>query len=146
MTLHDRIREVVEERLRIARAAAAGHTGTWKNNGFGDDSWLITDDGDVVVYDEGSPTEVQAEHIAANDPSDAILSAEHALGLLDEIAGWRHHVSEDPWYTCAAATEQVEGETTCREGLDGRCDCGVGPLRDRMLAALATRWRVEVDG
>lgn len=137
MTLHDRIREVVEERLRIARAAAAGHTGTWKNNGFGD-SWLITDDGDVVVYDEGSPTEAQADHIAANDPSDAILSAEHALGLLvrHQPAVLRPDTCGGKWY---------ESRTVC-----STCSPPLSSLEDMWpcpeILALATRWRVEVDG
>jgi len=39
---------------------------------------------EIVVYDEGSPDEYQAAHIALNDPQDTIARCEAELAILDE--------------------------------------------------------------
>ena len=38
---------------------------------------------DVVVYDEGSPSDARFEHIAANDPRDTIARCDAELAVLD---------------------------------------------------------------
>lgn len=40
--------------------------------------------GDVVVYDEGAPSEEEAAHIAENDPQDTIARCEAELAILAE--------------------------------------------------------------
>lgn len=39
---------------------------------------------DVVVYDEGRPSDAQFAHIAGNDPRDTIARCEAELAILDE--------------------------------------------------------------
>jgi Family of unknown function (DUF6221) len=70
-----------------AKAKAAGG-GTWVAERPGYGSYAVSEDGDPVVYDEGSPTEEQAAHIALNDPA----------YVLDDIAAKRQILDlwEDP--------------------------------------------------
>jgi hypothetical protein len=57
----------------------------WVLEGHGGSSALIRDEyGNVVVYDEGSPADEEAAHIAANDPRDTIARCEAELAILDE--------------------------------------------------------------
>jgi hypothetical protein len=39
---------------------------------------------EIVVYDEGRPSDAQFDHIAANDPRDTIARCETELAILDE--------------------------------------------------------------
>ncbi len=135
MTLHDRIRAVVEERLRIARAVAGYRQRPgeliWTRCDPERHPGLIGDAlGNVVTYDLGNSE--QAEHIAANDPADAILSAEHALSVLE-----RHKPIE--------ANSWGRGHTVC-ELEWGSGEGWIAPYPCDDIRALATRWRVEVDG
>jgi hypothetical protein len=41
---------------------------------------------EIVVYDEGRPSDVQFDHIAANDPQDTIARCEAELAILDDHA------------------------------------------------------------
>lgn len=140
MTLHDRIRAVVEERLRIARAA---NPSPWRR--FTDRPHLDPN----TIFGDGSPRgfdklrnvcgleyswerDANAEHIMANDPADAILSAEHALWILDQ-----HKPVEA--YGWAAGHTVCELEFAAGEGWIATYPCDD-------IRALATRWRVEVDG
>ncbi len=111
MTLHDRIRAVVEERLRIARAVIA--LGRYSAKISSEHSQELTD--------------ALSLHLVANDPADAILSAEHALDVLD-----RHWPAEDEPGLCRFCFGQ-DGEDYY-------------PYPCPEIRALATRWRVEVDG
>ncbi len=142
MTLHDRIRAVAEDRLRLAREATAG---PWESSGpdtIAEWSIYATKRGWIVATASvnsypnsaswrlrggitGDEANRNAAHIAANDPADAILSAEHALGILE-----RHAPSANGHYCnlCMAANGD-NADYPCCETL-----------------ALATRWRVEVDG
>jgi hypothetical protein len=85
-------------------------------------------------------------HVSEADPADAILEAELAFWLLDEIASWRHLVSEDCWYTCAVATEERDGGICCDESRADECDCGVDRTRGRIVAAMAKRFGLAVVG
>jgi len=98
------LRAEVEARLALAREAAAPTDGHWwrrmADAGHFDDDTLepvgalnagepvLDADGDVcggeeiVVYDEGRPSEVQFDHIAANDPQDTIARCEAELAIL----------------------------------------------------------------
>jgi hypothetical protein len=102
------LRRQIEARLALAREAAERTDGHWwrrmADAGHYDDHRLepvghlwagepVPDvDGDVfggeeiVVYDEGRPSDVQFDHIAANDPQDTIARCEAELAILDEHA------------------------------------------------------------
>lgn len=52
--------------------------------------------GDVVSYDEGAPSEHQADHIAANDPAHVLrLIAAHRK-ILGRFQDWDEHFASDP--------------------------------------------------
>ncbi len=139
MTLHDRIRAVVEERLRIAREATPG---PWLASGNADGQNFVTTDAlsiEVCTHDGSwymqlTRQEIDARHIAANDPADAILSAEHALGILE-----RHRAETFAGSSLPEHLDLDPDESWCRV-----CRGSGWPCPD--IRDLATRWRVEVDG
>ena len=79
----------------VARAAGGtGPEGQWARNedevgtGYGH---LRDGDGDVVVYDEGAPGDVEFDHIARYDPAcvlDDIAADRAILDLYQEQRGW----------------------------------------------------------
>jgi len=146
--LHDRIRAVVEERLRIARAANpspwrrfVGRTGLNHldpNTIFGDGEPRGFDRlRNVCNLDYSWERDANAEHIMANDPADAILAAEHALGILA-----RHEAVLDELdrLVCGGCQELCHS----RSGLS--CDSPDAPWPCAEVRALATRFGVEVSG
>lgn len=68
-----RLTAAVDETERVARAACHETNGEWnqpdpeRHPGGVDDAT-----GDIVVYDEGSPTQAQAAHIARHDPASVL--------------------------------------------------------------------------
>lgn len=148
MTLHDRIRAVVEDRLRIARAA---NPSPWRritdkshldpNTIFGDGSPRGFDKlRNVCSLDYSWERDANAAHIVANDPADAILSAEHALSVLERhrpglIGGCGADCRE--WYPYPDPEHIGPPD-------DGEWRFQAWPCIE--IRELATRWRVEVDG
>jgi hypothetical protein len=66
--------------------------------------------------------------------------------IVAEVESWRHLVVEDCWYTCPAATEEREGETTCNDATrGGSCDCGRDLRAQRVLAPLALPYADHPD-
>lgn len=82
-TLAAWLRPLVEARKATAEAAAARSTADWHRTG-GYDNAVYDGNGDVVVYDEGTPTEEEADHIAFNDPRQIIADCEYHLAELKE--------------------------------------------------------------
>jgi hypothetical protein len=61
--------------------------------------------------------------------------------LTDDLLEEKHLVVTDCWYTCAAATEEREGETTCNDDVrGGPCDCGRDGSVAHRLRLLADIW------
>jgi len=99
-----------DEREAAAKATGDDKARTWSaESDIHPDAWRVIDGhGEVVVYDEGAPTEAEAAHIALNDPA-AVLAdidakrkilAEHARApwfTEDTLARWRTggHVPEE---------------------------------------------------
>ena len=75
------LRAQVVARLAAAKLAAR-EGGKWTQDGV--NTGNISSLGGQVVYDEGSPDEYQAAHIALNDPQDVIARCEAELAILDE--------------------------------------------------------------
>ncbi len=132
MTLHDRIRAVVEERLRLAREVRGE---PWDLDGDSVNGSVFVvgrQSADEVAFLSDGNVEAIGRHIAANDPADAILSAEHALGILE-----RHAMRQmGPFGALCEGCSITEGTEVYRF-VASPCE---------PLLALATRWRVEVDG
>lgn len=75
-------RAAIEARREAAKLAAR-EGGAWTQDDPLRYSGRISSLGGPVVYDEGSPDEYQAAHIALNDPQDTIARCEAALAILD---------------------------------------------------------------
>src|SRR5690242_10617954 len=80
-----RLRAVVEERLAVARAATPG---PWRAQGFvnGEQGWWVIARQAFEIASVGADLGdcENAEHIALNDPADAILACERDLWVLDQ--------------------------------------------------------------
>jgi hypothetical protein len=107
----------LDEHEAVARAAMHGGDGRWTQGGH-DEPGRIEDDRGVVTYDEGSPSEEQAAHIALNDPALVLREIEAKRRVLA-----RHVLSppsgdpELPWDNIADC--QYDGEPwPCPDILD----------------------------
>lgn len=77
------LREQVQARLETAKAAAGDSGPSWHcGTGYGA-GMIEADGGEIVVYDEGRPSEDEAAHIALNDPRDVTARCEAELAILD---------------------------------------------------------------
>lgn len=66
--------------------------------------------------------------------------------IIDRITAIKHKVVvDDCWYTCAAATEERDGDTTCRADAGPDCDCGRDALVEALLRDLAVGLGVSVE-
>lgn len=89
--------------------------------------------------DGGNPDWV---HIARHDPAAILADIAAKRSLIADLAAEKHLVVGDSWYTCAAATEEREGETTgnIHEPEGGPCNCGLDERVDRRLRLLASAY------
>lgn len=80
------LRPLIEARKATAEAAMYGaqETGLWIRGHPRGPRDLRDMNGEIVVYNEGSPSDEQFEHIALNDPHDVIARCDFELALLDE--------------------------------------------------------------
>lgn len=85
LTITEFIHARLNDKERLARAAIERTgSGNWKMRDHESDNWMVTDStGEVVVYDEGDPSEFQAAHIAANDPEQALREVAAHRTILD---------------------------------------------------------------
>lgn len=78
------LRSTLDDVERVAKAAAKDGAATWLHEERGGLSAIVRDgNGDVVVYDEGSPTDNQAAHIALHDPAAVLRRVEADRRILD---------------------------------------------------------------
>jgi hypothetical protein len=82
------LRQQIDEDERVARAAIEpkhGESGQWYD--LPDDPWapMVEDRGskDVIVYDEGRPTDGQAAHIARHDPARVLAEVAAKRAIVD---------------------------------------------------------------
>lgn len=140
----DFLRARYAERRALAEAASPG---PWHVNDEHDEVLAV----DNITVAEGfalSGRQLRAttEHIAANNPTDVVADLDAKLALVDDLLAGRHKVVDDCWYTCAAATEEHDGEETCdsnRRG--GPCDCGRDARVERRLRLLARPFAGHAD-
>lgn len=135
--LHERLTAAVNARLEVARAARHGGDGDWSQNGHS--GQRIEDErGEVVVYDEGSPSEAEAEHIAANDPATVIRHSERDLRVLE-----RHTPFEQRNWSLARGSFTEPGCEHCElTSNDGEALARDWPCDD--IQDLVTAYGVEV--
>jgi hypothetical protein len=94
---------------REAKALACDGPFPWKAAEDESDSWIVTDAaGQPLIYDEGTPSLSEAEHIAANDPAavlrgiagkrkivDLAEEQHDGQGMQDVMAEVLHHLAEE---------------------------------------------------
>src|SRR3569623_604291 len=95
---------------------------------------------EVVLHDDHNARPYyDINFIREFSPERAIADFKAKREIVDVVAGWTHSVNrEDCWYTCAAATEDVDGGECCDDERRGKaCDCGLRFSQLRILAPLA---------
>lgn len=119
-----------------ATALAAGGD-TWRRDYGG----RIEDgDGQLVAGPGAVPSPEQADHITRADPTAALARIRALRALVDDLAGEKHRVLDDPWYTCQAATEDRDGGRYAETDGAGPCTCGRDERVERRLQLLASAW------
>jgi hypothetical protein len=74
----------VDEDERVAMEARCGGEGRWHQTDPDREAGRIEDErGEVVTYDEGSPSEHQAEHMVLHDPARVLREVEAKRRILD---------------------------------------------------------------
>lgn len=80
-------------------------------------------------------------HIALHDPHAVLGRIKAERALIADLLSERHHVANDPWYTCQAATEERDGGEYGNEKYRGwPCDCGRDARVERRLRIMAEGW------
>lgn len=141
--LHALISAAVNRRMELARAASDTSPSPWTAVDA-NHAWIHDATNEPLVAGGWLSWE-EAQLIAANDPADTIRRCEAELAILAEVASWKHRIVEDCWYTCPAATEEVEGERCCDVGRGPGCDCGIDRARSVILGALAAALGLGIE-
>jgi Family of unknown function (DUF6221) len=101
MTLAEFLEARWDEREAAARATGDGKARTWSaESDIHPDAWRVIDGhGEVIVYDEGAPSEAEAAHIALNDPAAVLADIDAKRKLLASITEDRaESLKGDPVY------------------------------------------------
>jgi Family of unknown function (DUF6221) len=115
------LRARLDERERVALAAAEGTPGHWRSGdrghgsgivlfGDGPDDWPDRSGDGVVVYDEGAPTQEQADHIADNDPDFVLADVAAKRKILDWLDTVEQFMERDDmsWHNLAGSVDVDE--------------------------------------
>lgn len=103
LSIVDFLKQCIQEDIRTAKAAGGQ---AWHQYDAEREHGRIEDeDGEVVTYDEGAPTEGQATFIARHDPARALREAEAKRTVVYE-----HNEVE----CCATCLDDVDGCPTFR--------------------------------
>lgn len=85
---------------KTAEAARGDKDGAWRPDDFPypGSGRIVDSNGDVVVYDEGSPNEDQAAHIVANDPAAVLrrIAADRQLIELHAESDFPYNPDDGP--------------------------------------------------
>jgi hypothetical protein len=109
----------------------------------------VRSDAGMVVFDEGSPTPDQAEHIARNDPARVLRRVKATRELVAAILAEPHDwIPGDEWYSCSQAEDPdpAPGEGGPGSGCHDPdragdpCDCGRDQRVARLLGIIAGEW------
>jgi Family of unknown function (DUF6221) len=71
----------------------------WSGEPERDEDGEITLGENIVVYDEGAPSDAEFTHIALNDPQDTIARCEAELAILDAYAEPSENAYSPEYYT-----------------------------------------------
>jgi hypothetical protein len=129
------LRAQYDEDERIATAACGAvpkpSGDTWRRTRSYGSAMVRDEDNEVVVYDEGRPTEEQAEHIARWDPARVLREIEAKRLRIDYLVGLKHDMGPESFATydsCRILAKPGEfGDIEV-----GYCSCGLDAIRDRL--------------
>src|SRR5258708_34340124 len=117
---------IAEDKLAALTARIGSGDREWKAEPPGMSEGRIYDSGgEVVVYDEGSPTFAQAQHIARHDPGRGLGEVDAGGAVLDVLAG-----AAQPATRPAEAGGRYQNDDCCPRYQDGER----APLKPIMLA------------
>ena len=80
------LRARLDEDERVARAAVERGMSVWEAHEQGRVAMVSLPDGDALIYDEGSPNDDQARHIARWDPARVLAEVQAKRRIVDEVA------------------------------------------------------------
>jgi hypothetical protein len=96
MTLVEFLRARLDHVAHVAESARHGGEGRWHQTDPEREDGRIEDErGDVVVYDEGSPSGWEAEHIALHDPAAELAEVDAKRRIVDWLLMVRRGEAED---------------------------------------------------
>lgn len=78
-------------------------------------------------------------------PESVLRLCQSLRDIVTRATSLKHRVSEDCWYTCSAATDEVEGDTCCRDEASRECDCGRDDLVADLLGSVARGLGIEEE-
>ncbi|MGW5477689.1 DUF6221 family protein [Streptomyces sp. NPDC004008] len=145
MTTPDRMLAWLREAMDAAQRDAESATpGPWEPEGDDptDDIVLTVHDaehgdliGNTVAHVRGgNATTANMRHIARHDPAAVLRRIAKDRELLNDLLAEKHHVVEDPAYTCPAATTERDGGQNYQQG---PCDCDRDTRVQRRVRLLA---------
>jgi hypothetical protein len=79
------LRARLDEDERSARAAIERGMSVWEAHEQGRVAMVSLPDGDALIYDEGSPNDDQARHIARWDPARVLAEVQAKRRIVDEV-------------------------------------------------------------
>lgn len=143
MTDSDRLLAWLRETLDAAQAdAEAATAATGGPHWHGSDSGLYSNDaanqpGPFLADAYGYTDPRLVAHITRHDPAAVLRRITADRRMLDDLLAEKHHVVDDPAYTCPAATPERDGGHNYQQG---PCDCGRDGRVKRRLRLIAEAW------
>ena len=95
---------------------------------------IVDTDGNVVVYDEGSPSEEEAAHIVRHQPQRIHAGVRSKIDIVDEYEAMLGH-----GYTLP------DGVHDGRDENERECDQAVLDILERIACFMASEWRDHPD-
>jgi hypothetical protein len=124
--LAGQIRAALAETERLAQSAAALHPDP--------NHWFTARD----LWSMDHFDTADAKHMARWSPHVALEQVAALRESLDDVLAETHLVVEgDSWFTCAVATEEVDGGTCADDDAGDVCNCGRDVRVERRLRMLA---------
>ncbi|MFF7190508.1 DUF6221 family protein [Streptomyces sp. NPDC008222] len=121
-----------------AETAARETEPEWSDGGpYGEGVHTQRHGSPVAVGPWGYMDDAVRTHIARHDPTAVLRRITKDRELLDDILAEKHHISDDPWYTCPAATRERDGGTYAETEGGGQCSCGRDERAQRRIRTLA---------
>jgi Family of unknown function (DUF6221) len=115
------------------------------------ETWHVAEQGaceccDAIRTDKGNLVltvdDRASDFIARHDPAAVLRRIKAERASVEDLLAERHDVNDgDCWYTCAAATEEHDGDKTCDDTRLGKpCDCGRDARVERRVRQIAEGW------